>query len=208
MIGTITYKGRNSFDQRCGRAFSGLTSSDYYQLDSTFEVENYLKYQGDKLVKRFDANCYLYLTKAMDLHDIGFFSIPMKKPLINQISDPCHRHWQRYSVSCLPAEENCEFSAITRGTAFSRNLLSTWTRRFSHWIWTAGENNRRFLASLSWNAKSAVFARKKLLLGLQCYNVYGVWSLVLLVRTRVMPNETKEQYYLVSSSALPKTMPK
>ena len=73
MIGTITYKGRNSFDQRFGRAFSGLTSSDYYQLDSTFEVENYLKYQGDKLVKRFDANCYLYLTKAMDLHDIGFF---------------------------------------------------------------------------------------------------------------------------------------
>lgn len=72
MIATITYKGNNSFDQRFGRAFSGLTTDDYYRLDSTFEVENYLQYQGDKLVKRFDANCYLYLTKAMDLHDIGF----------------------------------------------------------------------------------------------------------------------------------------
>ncbi|MHB1127285.1 MAG: homoserine O-acetyltransferase MetX [Bacillota bacterium] len=71
MIGTITYKSDVSFTMKFGRTFAGSGKEDYFRFDSRFEVENYLEYQGNKLVQRFDANSYLYLTKAMDLHDVG-----------------------------------------------------------------------------------------------------------------------------------------
>lgn len=68
MIATITYKSDESWSMKFGRAFSG---DNLYDYRAAFEVENYLDYQGRKLVSRFDANSYLYLTKAMDLHDLG-----------------------------------------------------------------------------------------------------------------------------------------
>ncbi|GFN23503.1 MAG: homoserine O-acetyltransferase [Thermoanaerobacteraceae bacterium] len=70
MIGTITYKSDESWSFKFARAMNGRPG-DLFCLDGRFEVENYLHYQGRKLVERFDANCYLYLTKAMDLHDVG-----------------------------------------------------------------------------------------------------------------------------------------
>ncbi|MGB9887067.1 MAG: homoserine O-acetyltransferase MetX [Moorellales bacterium] len=71
MVGIITYKSDESWRLKFGRAFAGTGPQDLFRFDSRFEVENYLHYQGRKLVQRFDANCYLYLTKAMDLHDLG-----------------------------------------------------------------------------------------------------------------------------------------
>lgn len=64
MLGMITYRTADLFEERFGRS---TTAEDH----SDFQVGRYLRHQGDKLVARFDANAYLTLLRAMDLHDIG-----------------------------------------------------------------------------------------------------------------------------------------
>ncbi|AVX20597.1 MULTISPECIES: homoserine O-acetyltransferase [Carboxydocella] len=72
MLGTITYRSDLSMNLRFGRKSAPLPPNGYYSFDQKFEVETYLHYHGQALVQRFDANSYLYLTKAMDYHDISF----------------------------------------------------------------------------------------------------------------------------------------
>ncbi|MCF6092615.1 homoserine O-acetyltransferase [Microaerobacter geothermalis] len=69
MVGMITYRTADLFEERFGRTMR--QDHQVTQFDSVFQVESYLRYQGEKLVDRFDANSYLYLLKAMDSHDIG-----------------------------------------------------------------------------------------------------------------------------------------
>ncbi|QYY42174.1 homoserine O-acetyltransferase [Aneurinibacillus thermoaerophilus] len=69
MLGMITYRTAELFEYRFGRRLKD--ERDVTHFDSTFNIESYLRYQGQKLVNRFDANSYLYLLKAMDSHDIG-----------------------------------------------------------------------------------------------------------------------------------------
>ena len=61
-IAMMTYRSFGEFDDRFGRRLSDDGSS--------FSVSTYLDYQGQKLVSRFDANCYIALTRTMDSHDI------------------------------------------------------------------------------------------------------------------------------------------
>src|SRR3954454_11921706 len=61
MVGHITYMSDESMREKFGRR---LRSSD------EFEVESYLRYRGYKFVDRFDANSYLYITRAMDSYDL------------------------------------------------------------------------------------------------------------------------------------------
>ncbi len=68
MVGHITYLSYDSMWQKFGREM--VDPDNFYSLDSRFQVENYLEYQGHKFVRRFDANSYIYLTKAMDLFDL------------------------------------------------------------------------------------------------------------------------------------------
>jgi homoserine O-acetyltransferase len=62
-IAMLTYRSYGSFEKKFGRK-----KRDDHDL---FEVESYLNYQGYKLTQRFDANTYIYLSEAMDNHDIG-----------------------------------------------------------------------------------------------------------------------------------------
>jgi homoserine O-acetyltransferase/O-succinyltransferase len=69
MIGHITYLSDESMHQKFGRRLQA--SADYaYDFVSEFQVESYLAYQGARFVERFDANTYLYMTKAMDYFDL------------------------------------------------------------------------------------------------------------------------------------------
>jgi homoserine O-acetyltransferase/O-succinyltransferase len=69
-IAQITYRSEEVYAQRFDRA--ALDPLDEaFALWQRFDVEGYLDYHGAKLVRRFDANSYLRLNKAMDLHDVG-----------------------------------------------------------------------------------------------------------------------------------------
>lgn len=67
MIGHITYMSDLSMAEKFGRRKTNDTQP--FKFTADFEVEGYLRYRGDNFVKRFDANSYLYITKAMDNFD-------------------------------------------------------------------------------------------------------------------------------------------
>ena len=94
MIAHITYLSDESMDIKFGR---GLQDKDEISYDFTidFQVESYLRHQGRTFVKRFDANSYLYITKAVDLFDLsvnnslndGFKDVEAKVEVISVDSD-------------------------------------------------------------------------------------------------------------------------
>lgn len=70
MIGHITYLSEESMHKKFGRKLQDKTKLDF-GFDINFQVESYLRHQGKSFVDRFDANSYLYITKAMDYFDIS-----------------------------------------------------------------------------------------------------------------------------------------
>jgi homoserine O-acetyltransferase len=70
MMGHITYLSEQSMQDKFGRRLQGRERYGY-EFQTEFEIENYLKYNGLKFTKRFDANSYLYVTKAMDYFDLS-----------------------------------------------------------------------------------------------------------------------------------------
>ncbi|MEX2404616.1 MAG: homoserine O-acetyltransferase [Balneolales bacterium] len=63
MMAMLTYRSAHSFDKRFSR--------DHQEGSDLFKVESYLRYQGLKMVERFDAMTYVRLTEAMDSHDVA-----------------------------------------------------------------------------------------------------------------------------------------
>ena len=78
MVGHITYLSQMLLDSKFGRK---LQSADRlsYNFSTEFAIESYLDYKGSAFTRRFDANSYLYITKAMDYFDISRSYGPLKK---------------------------------------------------------------------------------------------------------------------------------
>jgi homoserine O-acetyltransferase len=75
MLAMVTYQSEETMEMRFARkaAQGGMVPSPTLSPDLgvRFDVENYLYYQGEALARRFDANSYLYITRAMDLYDVS-----------------------------------------------------------------------------------------------------------------------------------------
>lgn len=70
MLAHVTYLSDQSMSRKFGRKLQ--TAEDYsFKFDMDFSVESYLNHQGTRFVERFDANSYLYITRAIDYFDVS-----------------------------------------------------------------------------------------------------------------------------------------
>lgn len=113
MVGHITYMSDKSMEEKFGRQRKNGNGSTKFSAD--FEVEGYLHYRGNNFVKRFDANSYLYITKAMDYFDIAqgrplyevFKGIDAKVLVIAFKSD-----WLYPTYQSLEIAKACKFAGV------------------------------------------------------------------------------------------------
>ncbi len=124
MVAQVTFRSDNVFTDRFGREVADVSlSGESVGLWQRFEVERYLDYHGDKLVRRFDANSYLVIGKAMDLHDVargrsgvGSAMARIASPaLVMGISSdvlyPVYQQQQIYSLICA-GSQSAEFVLV------------------------------------------------------------------------------------------------
>jgi homoserine O-acetyltransferase len=70
MAAHITYLSEAALEDKFGRRLQDREAKSF-GFDADFQIESYLRYQGISFTSRFDANCYLYISRAMDYFDLG-----------------------------------------------------------------------------------------------------------------------------------------
>ena len=71
MVGHVTYLSAPALDDKFGRRLQFADDIRYTITEPEFEVESYLAHQADSFVKRFDANTYLYTSRALTYFDLA-----------------------------------------------------------------------------------------------------------------------------------------
>lgn len=111
MIAHITYLSEDALQRKFGRK---LQSKDIisFGFDADFQVESYLRYQGKSFVERFDANSYLYITRAMD-----YFDVTKSFPQAIEFNSHLNKHINYLIVSftsdwLFPSKENLNIVKI------------------------------------------------------------------------------------------------
>ena len=71
MVGHVTYLSAQALDEKFGRRLPPGADVRYTLAEPEFEIEHYLRHQASAFVKRFDANTYLSLSRALTYFDLG-----------------------------------------------------------------------------------------------------------------------------------------
>jgi len=108
MIGHISFLSEASFDAKFGRRLQDKSSFDY-TFDKEFQIESYLSYQGDKFTKRFDANSFLHLTRAIDYYERKSLAGSRSEYLFTSFtSDWIYPSHQSESMHAMALEAGCQ----------------------------------------------------------------------------------------------------
>jgi len=126
-IAMISYRSMESFEQKFSRERKDENSSKL-DIDNIFQIESYLNHHGDKINQRFDANTYIYLSHAMDMHDVALNrgsleevlgEIKMPSLSIGISSDILYpADEQKKIASLIPNAEYAELNSIHGHDAF------------------------------------------------------------------------------------------
>jgi homoserine O-acetyltransferase len=120
MVGHITYMSDESMREKFGRRLRGKENFGY-GFDVDFEVESYLRYRGSQFVNRFDANSYLYITKAMDYFDLTAGRVSLDSALeqararflvISFSSDWLYPSYQSQEIVRALRKRNCDVAYV------------------------------------------------------------------------------------------------
>src|SRR5580700_4111925 len=120
MVGHITYMSDESMREKFGRR---LRSKE------EFEVESYLKYRGYKFVDRFDANSYIYITRAMDAYDLTqhgslpslFENISTRFLVISFTSDWLYPSYQSLEIVSALRSRNCDVAYVNLAAVYGHD---------------------------------------------------------------------------------------
>lgn len=133
MIGHITYMSDTSMTEKFGR--KTRPGKEPFKFSPDYEVEGYLHYRGDNFVKRFDANSYLYITKAIDnfnlLNGHGlnnvFKNLKAKVLVLSFKSDWLYPTYQSQEIvkACKLAGVEASYCEITSTYGHDAFLLET-----------------------------------------------------------------------------------
>ena len=151
MIGHITYMSDTSMTEKFGRRTR--TDREPFKFSAEFEVEGYLRYRGDNFVKRFDANSYLYITKAIDCfnilngHSLGsiFKGLKAKVLVLAFKSDWLYPAYQSQEIvkACKLASVDASYCEIDSNYGHDAFLLEIEdeTHLIKHFLSTATKGN-------------------------------------------------------------------
>jgi homoserine O-acetyltransferase len=123
MVGHITYMSDQSMREKFGRRLRD---------QNQFEVESYLRYRGSQFVDRFDANSYLYITKAMDYFDLtadraslsaAFENVKSRFLVISFTSDWLYPTYQSLEVVRALRGHNCDVAYCELPTNYGHDAF-------------------------------------------------------------------------------------